>query len=94
MVLNQGWLNYPSSFCDALIILRKEMKLFLSELMNSFFPFLICSQVDKDHLRLAAALAVLRVSKSYDTQVPPQLFYSTVQCARVSEHLYFICYNS
>eukprot|EP00250_Pteridium_aquilinum_P014731 c22163_g1_i1 orf=419-4063(+) len=36
------------------------------------------SDVDKAHLRLAAATAVLRLSRCYDSQVSPQLFHATV----------------
>jgi hypothetical protein len=63
---------------------------FLGGFLNPFLEWLYFSQADKDHLRLAAAHAVLRISKSYYTQISPQLFYSTVLCAKViNSHILF-----
>lgn len=42
----------------------------------------ISSDSDKAQLRLAAATAVLRLSKCYNSQISPQLFHATVICAK------------
>eukprot|EP00249_Psilotum_nudum_P024915 c29322_g1_i2 orf=363-5285(-) len=42
------------------------------------------SEVDKGHLRLAAAKGVLRLSRRWDAQISPQLFHSTVLIAQDS----------
>lgn len=40
------------------------------------------SNHDKAHLRLAAAKAVLKLSRLYDDQIAPQLFHATIACAK------------
>ena len=42
-----------------------------------------CSAVDKAHLRLAAAKAVLRLSKQWDHKVPVDVFYLTLRISQV-----------
>lgn len=42
-----------------------------------------CSYVDKAHLRLAAAKAVLRLSKHWDHKIPVDLFYLTLKTLEV-----------
>lgn len=42
-----------------------------------------CSYVDKAHLRLAAAKAVLRLSKHWDQKIPVDLFYLTLRTLEV-----------
>lgn len=42
------------------------------------------SEVDKAHLRLAAAKGVLRLSRRWDSQISPQMFRSTVLVAKDS----------
>ena len=42
-----------------------------------------CSAVDKAHLRLAAAKAVLRLSKQWDHKVPVDVFYLTLTISQV-----------
>jgi sister chromatid cohesion protein PDS5 len=48
------------------------------------FPQLpTCSAVDKAHLRLAAAKAVLRLSRQWDHKVPVDVFYLTIRISQV-----------
>jgi hypothetical protein len=42
-----------------------------------------CSAADKAHLRLAAAKAVLRLSKQWDHKVPVDVFYLTLRISQV-----------
>lgn len=43
------------------------------------------SEVDKAHLRLSAATAVLRLSMRWDSCVTPQLFHLTLQTTQVND---------
>jgi hypothetical protein len=42
-----------------------------------------CSTIDKAHLRLAAAKAVLRLSRQWDHKVPVDVFYLTLRISQV-----------
>lgn len=44
---------------------------------------MFCSAVDKAHLRLASAQAVLRLSRQWDHKIPPDLFYLTLRVSEV-----------
>lgn len=45
------------------------------------------SSVDKAHLRLASAKAVLRLSKHWDHKIPVDLFYLTLRSSEVGHGL-------
>lgn len=49
--------------------------------MYSFM--LACSPVDKAHLRLASAKAVIRLSRVWDQKIPVDLFYLTLRVSEV-----------
>lgn len=42
------------------------------------------SAVDKAHLRLAAAKAVLRLSRQWDQKIPVDVFYMTLRVSQVN----------
>jgi len=48
------------------------------------FPFY--SSVDKAHLRLAAAKAILRLSKQWDDKIPITTFHLTLKIPEASPH--------
>lgn len=55
--------------------------------LNTMHSFMLtCSSVDKAHLKLASAKAVLRLSRLWDHKIPVDLFHLTL---RVPEVLLF-----
>lgn len=64
---------------DGLLALLKNLLSFgeISEEIES-------SSVDKAHLRLAAAKAVLRLSKNWDNKIPLDVFYLTIRLSEAS----------
>lgn len=45
--------------------------------------FCYCSSVDKAHLKLASAKAVLRLSKHWDQKIPVDVFHLTIRTPEV-----------
>jgi hypothetical protein len=50
----------------------------------------LCSEVDKAHLRLAAAKGILRLARRWDTQIPVDIFQMVLLVLQVclSENLF------
>lgn len=48
-----------------------------------FFPFTVCSENDKAHIRLAAAKAILRLARKWDLHITPEIFHLTILIAKV-----------
>lgn len=52
--------------------------------LHFLFSLAFCSSVDKAHLRLAAAKAMLRLSKHWDHKIPVDIFYLTLGTSEVN----------
>lgn len=60
--------------------------LYSSAFVDSFIMYnylLCCSLVDKAHLRLASAKAVLRLSRQWDHKIPVDVFHLTLRTPEV-----------
>lgn len=52
--------------------------------LNTMYSFMLtCSSVDKAHLKLASAKAVLRLSRLWDHKIPVDLFHLTLRVSEV-----------
>lgn len=56
-------------------MLLKKIMLILGKHYSSEMFSLLCSPVDRAHLRLAAAKAILRLSKQWEHKIPLNIFY-------------------
>lgn len=52
-------------------------------------PFLFCSLVDRAHLKLAAAKAVLRLLKKWEHRIPVNVLYLALRSSEVESDLYY-----
>lgn len=56
--------------------------------MYSFMPS--CSSVDKAHLKLASAKAVLRLSRLWDHKIPIDIFHLTLRASEVGSPFVYL----
>lgn len=62
---------------------------------NTMYSFMLaCSPVDKAHLRLASAKAVIRLSRVWDQKIPVDIFYLTLRVSEVGFYFLFFYFLS